>query len=84
MQRVMGVPVLGCRELFFAAQREGGERAMRYGKGNEKIGNCDTANAVDAGGPKGKDDAIGDWTELNGFADVGLTRFSAVWLRRSP
>lgn len=45
---------------------------MRYGKGNEKFGNCDTANAVDAGGPKRKSDAIGDWTEFEGlFADVG-------------
>jgi hypothetical protein len=47
--------------------------------GNEKIENCDTANAVDAGSPKGKDEAIGDWTEFKGFADVGLSRFSAAW-----
>lgn len=47
--------------------------------GNEKIGNCDTANAVDAGGPKGKDEAIGAWAEFKDFADVGLTRFSAAW-----
>jgi hypothetical protein len=56
----------------------GGRRNGQCDGGNEKIENCDTANAVDAGGPKGKDEAIGDWTEFKGFADVGLTRFSAV------
>lgn len=36
------------------------------------------ANAVDAGGPKGKEKQSGDWTKLEDFADVGFIRFSAV------
>lgn len=76
MQWAVGVPVLGCRELFCGAA--GGRRTGNAMEETKKIENCDTANAVDAGGPKGKDEAIVDWTEFKGFADVGLTRFSAA------
>jgi hypothetical protein len=61
MQRAMGVPVLGCRGLFFGGatggRRRNGQCDME--KETRKSGVCDTANAVDAGGPKGKDEAIG-------------------------
>jgi hypothetical protein len=68
--------IQGYRELFFsyflvAAQLEDECDAM-------EVGIATLANAVDAGGPKGKEKQSGDWTKLEDFADVGFIRFSAV------
>lgn len=64
MQWAMGVPVRRAQGTFL--RRNGGRV-----KCDLKIGNCDTANSVDAGGPKRK---------FSGRLDQGDSLMLDLWL----